>query len=297
MGREIKRLKKRKDVVAKMDELFDQGKTSLVIHYSCESFYPDEDAKAAAIANAGGQVALASAKEKRVAGKTDGTSARITSIAIRNLDSGQTDSFSVHQVAEEKNIPFDEITDHYDDLERAMLDRYFSFLSVRQHCNFIHWSMRDVAFGFAAIEHRYRKLGGNPILLSEDRRFDLSRALITIYGINYISHPRLEEISKFNRISAMDFLPGKAEAKAWDDKEFVKLHRSTLRKVDVMANIFQRAIEKDLKVRSSWFEQNGYSFAVLSEYLKEHWIVSLLGFVVIVFTLIARGNEVLDIFK
>ncbi|HUF19319.1 MAG TPA: hypothetical protein VMP00_01065, partial [Burkholderiales bacterium] len=56
-----------------MDELLEQGDTALVIHYSCESFYD----------------------------KTDGKTPRITFIAVRNLRSGQTDSFSIHQMAEE----------------------------------------------------------------------------------------------------------------------------------------------------------------------------------------------------
>ena len=291
MGREIKRLKKRKEVAAKMEELFDNAKTSLVIHYSCESFYPDEDAKGAAVLNAVGEAEVIAAKNKRVAGKTDGTSARVTSIAIRNLESGQTNSFSVHQVAEKKQIPFPQISGHYDELERGMLDEYFEFIRVRPHCNFIHWNMRDVAYGFAAIEHRYSVLGGNPVVLPESGLFDFSRALITLYGINYVGHPRLEKIIELNKVSALDFLSGKAEAKAWDDKEFVKLHRSTLRKVDVLANLFQRAVEKTLKVRTSWFEQNGFNKAAVGEYAKEHWVVPVGAALVVVAGLITKGPD------
>jgi len=158
MGKELKRLKRRKNVAARMEALLDQAATALVVHYSCESFY----------------------------GKTDGKTPRVTSIAVRNLASGQTDSFSIHQIAEERRITFDKIAEHYDELERAMLDRYFEFLRTRQHCNWIHWNMRDVNFGFAAIEHRFRVLGGNPIQVSEDRKFDLSRALVDLYGVQYI---------------------------------------------------------------------------------------------------------------
>lgn len=297
MGREIKRLRKRKSVASKMEVLLDQAATSLVIHYSCESFYPDMDAKALAVASAVGEAAIAIASSKPTVGKADGTSARITSIAIRNLESGQTDSFSLHQIAEERRIPFDHISEHYDDLEKGMLDRYFAFIANRQHCNFIHWNMRDIVFGFAAIEHRYRVLNGVPILISDDRRFDFSRALVTLYGTNYIGHPRLENIVAFNNISSMDFLTGKAEAKAWDDKEFVKLHHSTLRKVDVMANLFQRSVEKTLKVRTNWFQQNGFSIAVVGEYAKEHWIVSLGSAFVVVFGLITGGTAALKIIK
>ncbi|HNL14905.1 MAG TPA: hypothetical protein PKL28_17530, partial [Rhodocyclaceae bacterium] len=72
MGKELKRLKRRKDVWAKIEALQDQASTTLVVHYSCESFYD----------------------------KTDGKTPRVTSLAVRNLASGQTDSFSIHQIAE-----------------------------------------------------------------------------------------------------------------------------------------------------------------------------------------------------
>jgi hypothetical protein len=78
MGRELQRLKRRKSTIQKMDTLRDQASTSLVIHYSCESFYD----------------------------KTDGRTPRVTSIAVRNLASGQTDSLSIHQIAEERGVPF-----------------------------------------------------------------------------------------------------------------------------------------------------------------------------------------------
>lgn len=248
MGRELKRLKRRKDVVAKMDSLLEQAATSLVIHYSCESFYD----------------------------KTDGKTPRVTSIAVRNLASGQTDSFSIHQIAEEEHIAFDRIAEHYDELERKMLDRYFEFIRTRQHCNWIHWNMRDVNYGFAAIEHRYRVLGGTPIQVSEDRKFDLSRALVDLYGVGYIGHPRLESLIELNKITAKDFMTGKQEADAFDNKEFVKLHQSTLRKVDTLANIFERTASRSLKTKATWAEQYGFTPAVLGEWVKEHWLVTTL---------------------
>lgn len=248
MGRELKRLKRRKGVVSRLDSLLDSAATTLVIHYSCESFYD----------------------------KTDGKTPRITSLAVRNLASGQTDSFSIHQVAEERHVPFEQIDDHYDDLERQMLDRFFDFIRTRLHCNYIHWNMRDVNYGFAAIEHRYRVLGGIPVQVSEDRKFDLSRALVDLYGVGYIGHPRLESLIELNKITARDFLTGKQEADAFDNKEFVKLHQSTLRKVDTLANIFERTSNKSLQTKATWVEQYGFTPAVIGELAKEHWLITTL---------------------
>lgn len=245
MGHELKRLKRRKDLMVRLDNLLEQAATTLVIHYSCESFYD----------------------------KTDGKTPRITSLAVRNLASGQTDSFSIHQIAEEQHVVFEKITEHYDVLERQMLDRFFDFLRTRPHCNWIHWNMRDVNYGFAAIEHRYRVLGGVPVQVSEDRKFDLSRALVDIYGVSYIGHPRLEMLIKLNKITDKDFMTGKQEAAAFDNKEFVKLHQSTLRKVDTLANIFERMTNKSLQTQATWWKQHG-SFVAILELLKEHWIVT-----------------------
>ena len=86
--------KKQKAGWAKLDSIFADASNAWVIHYSCESFYD----------------------------RPNGASPRITSIAVRKLDSGQTLSFSIHQVAEQQGVAFDQIGAHYDLLERQMLD-------------------------------------------------------------------------------------------------------------------------------------------------------------------------------
>jgi len=269
MGKELNRLSKRKKLLSQLDDIFENDKTSLVLHYSCESFYD----------------------------KTDGKTPRITSIAVRNLDSGQTDSFSIHQIAEENHVEFENITDKYDSLEREMLDRYFQFLNTHQHYIWIHWNMRDVNYGFQAIEHRYRALGGTPISLNEDRKFDLSRALVSLYGVGYIGHPRLPKLLEINNITCKDFLTGEEEAQAFDDKDFVELHRSTLRKVDNLANIIERTYNQKLKTNSTWLEQHGFSLAVLLEIIKGHPVVILLTLLVLVMAFIEKSYNVFNLFK
>lgn len=266
MGRELKRLRRRKAVAQQLDDLLDQSKNVLVIHYSCESFYDNPQ------------------------GKTP----RITSIAVRHLGSGQTESFSMHQIAEELSVPFAEIDARYTELEKIMLDRFFEFLVPHQHFFWVHWNMRDVNYGFAAIEHRYRVLKGQPLHITEDRKFDLARAMVDLYGVAYIGHPRLETLIKKNKITDKDFLPGAEEASAFERKEFVRLHQSTLRKVDILANICERASNKTLKTNASWSERYGFKPVVIAELLKEHWIVSSLIAVGGVLTFILRS---LDLWK
>lgn len=230
--------------------LFANPERVSVIHYSCESFYD----------------------------LPEGRSPRITSIAIRKLDNAQTESFSIHQVAELKGTGLSaaEIEPHFNDYERAMLDGYFAFLKINNERTYLHWNMRDTNYGFRAIEHRYRVLGGDPYIIQDDRKVDLSRLLIDLYGVSYIGHPRLETLMTKNSIAALDFMTGAQEAEAFEKGKYVDLHRSTLRKVDVFCNLVQRAFDKSLKTNSSWKEAHGLSWKTALYLAKKHWVYTTL---------------------
>ena len=126
----------------------------LVIHYSCESFYDI----------------------------TDGRTPRITSIAVYNFESAQTDSFSLHKIAERKHINISEIEDKYDQLEKQMLTEFFKYAKEHKEYKWIHWNMRDINYGFKAIENRFLVLGGKPFIINDSNKIDLSRLLIQYYG-------------------------------------------------------------------------------------------------------------------
>lgn len=254
MGKELKRLARRKRVLDQLDKMTDRPEDVLIIHYSCESFY-DRD---------------------------DGTTPRVTSIAVRNLDSGQTESFSIHKIAEQKKLPFDEIHNHYDQLEHEMLKEYFDFANENQGMMWVHWNMRDINYGFSALEHRFKALSGTPFVLSEGKKFDLARALVSKYGIKYIGHPRLAKLVEKNHIADRDFLTGEEEANAFDNKEYVKLHQSTLRKVDILANILERTADGSLKTNAKWYEIYGVHPKTLIELARQHWLVSLIGIIALI---------------
>ena len=119
--------KRQKVARATIDRIFADAANVWVIHYSCESFYD----------------------------RPNGRSPRITSIAVRKLDSGQTISFSIHQVAEEQQIPFDQIENRHDLLEHRMLEAFYINIGGHRGMRYLHWSMRDINDGFAALEHRF----------------------------------------------------------------------------------------------------------------------------------------------
>jgi hypothetical protein len=255
--------KKQKAGLAKLDEVFADAGNVWVIHYSCESFYD----------------------------RPNGASPRITSIAVRKLTSGQTISFSIHQVAEEQNVPFDQIELRYDDLERKMLDAFYKHVGSHLGMKYLHWNMRDINYGFAAIEHRYRVLKGDPVIVEDEKKIDLARLLIDIYGVGYIGHPRLEKLLAKNSIKPRDFLTGEQEAKAFEDRKFVELRQSTLRKVDVIANIAERAHDRHLKTNTTWWQMHGGRARSVIEWLAENKLIafiaslaSIVGLVVAVYS-------------
>ncbi len=88
MSQAWKKVQKRKQAKSQLSELSNKTDQVIVIHYSCESFYD----------------------------RPDGSSPRITSIAVSNLESGQTKSFSIHQIAEIKKFSASALEEHYDEL-------------------------------------------------------------------------------------------------------------------------------------------------------------------------------------
>lgn len=244
MGQKINQFKRRKEARRTLSSLFERAKDVVVVHYSCESFYD----------------------------RVDGSSPRITSIAVRNLASGQTRSFSIHQMAERKGIALGEIAKQFNALEKQMLAAFYEYAKGHARCQWLHWNMRDGNFGFAALEHRAEVLKAKPVVIPEENRHDLSRILIAAYGKAYTSHPRIESLMKKNKISDKDFLGGAAEAAAFENGEYVKLHQSTLRKVDVFANFAEMAENGTLSTNSTWWEVHGGSIPAAVEWLKEHWV-------------------------
>lgn len=252
MGEALNKVQKRRLAKIKLAELISKSERVIVIHYSCESFYD----------------------------RPDGSSPRITSIAVRNLESSQTTSFSIHQVAEREGYSANALEEHYSQLEKLMLQEFYEY--VRHHSSHIwlHWNMRDINYGFPAIAHRFKVLKGEPEEVDDSKLVNLSRLLISIYGDSYIQHPRLENLLEKNHIKHRDFLDGKSEADAFTNKQYVRLHQSTLRKVDAFSNIIERASDGLLKTNATWKSIYGSYPAAFIELIKENPIISgLVGFI------------------
>jgi hypothetical protein len=140
----------------------------------------------------------------------------------------------------------------------------------------LHWNMRDINFGFAAIEHRFRVLKGEPIIVDDGKKIDLARLLIDIFGVGYIGHPRLETLLSKNSIKPRDFLSGAEEAEAFEARNYVALHQSTLRKVDVLANIAERAHHRQLRTNTTWWEMHGGRLRTFLSWFASHSTFALI---------------------
>ena len=75
-----------------------------IVHYSSQSLYDD--------------------------GIVGGLSPRITSIVVMQYATRQTVSFALHAIAEELDISRNEIEARYDDIELAMLGRFYTFAVI-----------------------------------------------------------------------------------------------------------------------------------------------------------------------
>ncbi len=238
--------KRHKTALARLRDAL--ARPALIVHYSCESFYD----------------------------YTKPTSRRITSIAVRQAASSQTHSFSLHLAAETIG-KLDTIEADIDACELKMLDQFFDF--VRSHQNgylWLHWNMRDSNYGFEAIEHRYSVLGAVPVSIQDAHKLDLSPLMIEIYGKKYSGHPRIDWLVKENEIHSRGMLTGAQEAEAYENRQYVALHQSTLMKVQALAEIADLANRRQLKQKSRWKDVYGGSIGDVGNALKDNWLWALI---------------------
>lgn len=251
MNKAFTRIKKRKKAKEILNSICEQQSNHLIIHYSCESFFDIPE----------------------------GRTPRVTSIAVKYFDSGQTKSFSIHKIAEVKGVEFKLIETRYDELEKIMLSEFYQFVGDHKRCNWIHLNMRNISYGFEAIAHRFSVLGGKPTHIDDNSKIDLGRLLVDLYGNNYIEHPHVESLCHKNNITMTQFLTGAQEAIAFKEGEYVKLHQSTLRKVENLQTIIDMANEGDLKTNNNLLKLYGLSPQSIFQIIQENWIVALFVFI------------------
>lgn len=254
----------RKNALKTLRELCDDSGKVYAIHYSCETFYDKA------------------------------TSPRITTIALRNTSSGQTKSFSIYSKSEVSKISGEEIENCYDDLEKDMLGDFYKFIKYNNSCFWLHWNMRNETYGFQAIEHRYKVLGGEPIEVPDCNKRDLSRMIKDIYGSSYIQgDPKFIKLIEKNNYSRKDVLTGAEEAQAFVNHKYLDLQHSTLKKVDYFCYILDEIKNKTLKTDAKWYHRLTSMKAFL-EIIKENLIYSLLVIIGTVLSVFLPIKDILN---
>ena len=259
-----KRLIERAAGLELLKEILKDKNKSVIIHYSCESFVTSH-----------------------------GRTPRITSICMRYLGTAQTKSFSIHLQAQFDKKDFNNLSDtDYDEIEKKMLEEFYEFAKKHKDFKWIHWNMRDSNYGFEAIANRYRILGGEHFEIDEDRRYDFPRILGKIYTYGYEKNKpdgRLLNLANRNNITTIDALKGIDESTAFDNKEYLKLHKSTLRKVDIIDSIIDRANNEELKVSASKKHIYGLTIPGIIEIIKNNWV--LIAIWTILFYILGAATE------
>jgi len=251
-----KRLVEHKEGKRILSDLLEKKDKVLIIHYSCESFIT-----------------------------THGRTPRITSICIRNLGTGQNKTFSIHLQAQFDRLDFNNLSDKdYDNLEKSLLSDFYAYTEKYKDYKWVHWNMRDANYGFEAIANRYRILKGVPIYLADDRLIDFPRVLGKIYTYGFEKNKpsgRLLNLANRNGISTLNALTGKEEADAFESKEYLKLHISTLRKIDIIETIIDRVDKNEIKINTSKKDIYGLSVPGLIEIVRNSWILLLIWTIII----------------
>jgi hypothetical protein len=221
----------------------------------------------------------------------EGYSPRITSIAVLHLGSSTMHSFSIHLIAEIKNISRDQIESHYDELEAEMLGNFYAFVEDHQDHNWLHWNMSNINYGFETIEHRYRVLTDKfPPKINDSKRYNLSSLISGIYGSHFVDDPKMPKLMDLNGGKHRDFLNGKEEVEAFEKKEYLKLHKSTMCKVYFFQSMFHKLIKRKINTQHS-------NLPAKLNHLVESLPAKFLGLIAVLFTLFQLGMVSYESYK
>lgn len=215
---------------------------------------------------------------------------RVTAIAARNLGTGATECFEIESVL--RGLGLDPSTAAPADLDRAerkILDAYFRF--VRDHKNYywLHWNMRNSAFGFQGLENRVRALGGRAANIPESQRVDLGARMVDIYGDNYAEPTnRLRGLALRNGLALPHLIDGPGQADAVQRRDFAAATRSLLNRVDIMYAVVSKAHEGTLKTQAPFRDRVAGTGGII-KWAKEHPVVTAFAIASPVFGAIAGG--------
>jgi hypothetical protein len=263
------RIDQRANAKKTLSKIEEANSKVLVTHYSCESFYDKP-----------------------------GYTPRVTSIAVLNRENNESMMFSIHISSQILGKdPLHLSNSELDSVEKAMLKEFNNY--VKDHVNYvwIHWNMRSASYGFQAIFNRYRILGGSLTTIPDSNKIDLSETFGKLFTYSFEAdkpNGKLLNLAVRNKISTRDALPGKDEAQAFDDKDYLKLHMSTMRKVVIISRLYEEYKKGTLKINARNKEIYGLTLPGIIVLVKESRIL-LLIWTIITFIIGTVVSEIISI--
>lgn len=184
----------------------------------------------------------------------NGISPRFTAIAVLRYSSETVTSFSIHLSAERLGIPRSKIPEEYDRIEIAMLEDFHKYVDKNPNTYWMHWNMRDVNYGFQAIEHRYMILTQKaPIQIPDEKKICLPSTLKEIYGDDFVNHPRMYRLMELNGGKDRRVLTGQEEVDYFNQQKYFEMHQSTIAKVTFFKKAASLLLKGRLKTDKSDF--------------------------------------------
>jgi hypothetical protein len=168
-------------------------------------------------------------------------------IGVRAFEPTREEVFSIHRIAELQGIPPPDIPDKQQELERAIIEQFYSHLKAHRKARWLHWKMNSAQFGFAAIAHRHRVLGGSPPDVPPTQTVDFADALRAHYGEDYAPHPRLPSLARLNGVSELDSLSISELSQFHREGKFALMERSLCRRLRVLTCLFAKFAAGTLK--------------------------------------------------
>ena len=180
---------------------------------------------------------------------------RVISIIVQNL-SGQTRSFSIFDQIGLLGDKFTGTISDYNKCEKNMLKEYFQYVNWHiENTIWLHWRMKLANYGFSALENRYKVLGGNPIVISDNNKIDICDLFKYRYGENFVNRNkridksswRIKYLAEKNSIETAGFLEYTEEILAIKEKQYDKILTSLSRKTSIITQFLDLSYKNKLK--------------------------------------------------
>jgi predicted DNA-binding transcriptional regulator AlpA len=170
--------------------------------------------------------------------------APIAAVAVRVLGLSQTKLFSQAIMAEREGVT--SIPQQQKSLEQATLNEFLCYVDRMRakypEAYWVHWAMRDMAFGWPHLEHRLQLLLGKTFALDEERLIDLHAHLALEYGREFVPRPQLLHLAQLNEVNMQHALAGTEEIAAWRAGKHDLVGRSTAKKAEAVGHLLTRYV-------------------------------------------------------